>query len=90
MQTVQWAYEASRALLEMGTQATNCNICFCPAALSEAELCCGLAYLVEHISKQGGGIQVVCSTKLWLTALAYMDLQRWRENIEHVHLVRGK
>lgn len=69
MQTVQWAYEASRALLGMSTQATNCNICFCPATLSEAELCCGLAYLVEHTFKQCS-IQAVCSTELRLTALA--------------------
>lgn len=87
MQTVQWAYEASRALLEMSTQATNCNICFCPATVSEAELCCGLVYLVEHLIKQCS-IQAVCSTELWLTALARStEMERKHKNV--CNLVRG-
>lgn len=79
MQTVEWTPEGWRTLLGIGMQATVCNICLCPATLSEAELCHGLVYLVEKILRQYN-IQIVS----WLQLTTFPYLHRSRQNIKNM------
>lgn len=71
--------------MEIGIQATVCNICLCPATLSEAELCHGLVYLVEEILRQYN-IQIVS----WLQLTTFPYLHRSRQNIKNMCSFGGR